>query len=118
MLSFNYKNNIVTIYSDYLQNRSGDFLFDPTIDFNLIEGSILVPFIQSKNYNSESIIIPILCEEFKFNIIKTGLSSSISGIVGSKLIKSLVFYISDINVNIDWYISQIERYKFEELRKF
>lgn len=99
-LTFSHLNHttIVTINSDCLKENSGDFVYDPTVNFNLIERKNLASFVQINytNFTENEILsilgsvkIPILWKEIKFCIVDTGLNSKAIGIVGKSFMSEL-----------------------------
>ena len=42
-------NIIISIYSDLLKNKIGDFLYDPTLNINLIQKDKVIPEVNINN---------------------------------------------------------------------
>ena len=85
-------NTIISVYSDLLRNKVGDFLYDPKLSINLIQKEELDSFdniILLKIYiihnatltTSGAEKIPILKQEIEFNIINPEIDTGLSGVI-------------------------------------
>ena len=86
-------NTIISVYSELLKNKVGDFLYDPNLTINLIQKEKLASFDNINHlkiyiiYNatlttSGAVKIPILKKEIKFNVINPDVGTRISGVIG------------------------------------
>ena len=93
-------NIIISIYSDLLKNEIGDFLYDSTLNINLIQRDKLIPEVSINHlkiyimYNATlsttaSIKIPILCHSVNFNVIIPKIGTGIAGVIGKPFISKL-----------------------------
>ena len=100
-------NIIISVYSDLLKNKIGDFLYDPTLNINLIPKNKTIPEVKINHlkiyilHNATlstvgSVEIPILRNSNKFNIIKHEIGTSIAGVIGKSFISKLNLPIPDL----------------------
>ena len=86
-------NTIVSVYSDLLKDKVGDFLYDPNLTINLIQkgksGSfnninhLKIYIIHNATLTTSGVIkIPILKQEIEFNIINLAIGTGIAGVIG------------------------------------
>ena len=86
-------NTIISVYSELLKNKVGDFLYDPNLTINLIQKEKLASFnninhlkiyiVHNATLTTSGVIkIPILKQEIEFNIINPEIGTGISGVIG------------------------------------
>ena len=86
-------NTIISVYSELLKNKVGDFLYDPKLSINLIQKTELASFdninhlkiyiIHNTTLTTSGVVkIPILKQEIEFNIINPEIGTGISGVIG------------------------------------
>ena len=86
-------NTIISVYSDLLKNKVGDFLYDPKLSINLIQKTELAAFdninhlkiyiIHNATLTTSGVVqIPILNQEIEFIIINSEIGTGISGVTG------------------------------------
>ena len=100
-------NIIISVYSDLLKNKIGDFLYGPTLNINLIQKDKIIPEVKINHlkiyilHNATlstvgSAEIPILRNSIKFNIMKHEIGTGIAGVIGKSFISKLNLPIPDL----------------------
>ena len=100
-------NIIISVYSDLLKNKIGEFLYDPTLSINLIQKDKIIPEVNINHLKIDilhnatlstvgSVEIPILRNLIKFNIIKHEIGTGIAGVIGKSFISILNRPIPDL----------------------
>ena len=86
-------NTLISVYSNLLKNKVGDFLYNPNLTYNLIQKEKLASFnninhlkiytIHNATLPTRGVVkIPILKQEIELTIINPEIGTGISGVIG------------------------------------